>query len=98
MQAKSKSFKERISSHSNPTAIKLLEIMESKKTNLCVAVDVTTKKELLDLAETLGPLICVLKVEPLSGLSFESRSSLLSQLCTVASALVNLAFPMHLII
>ena len=58
----SKSYKERIAFHTNPTAIKLLEIMETKKTNLCVAVDVTLKAELLKLADTLGPLICVLKV------------------------------------
>jgi orotidine-5'-phosphate decarboxylase len=35
--------------------------MENKKSNLSVAVDVTTKKELLHLADLLGPYICILK-------------------------------------
>ncbi len=35
--------------------------MEAKRTNLAVSVDVTLKKELLSLANSLGPYICVLK-------------------------------------
>jgi orotidine-5'-phosphate decarboxylase len=54
-------YAERIKNQTNPTAIKLLEIMEKKKTNLSVAVDVTSKVELLKLADKLGPYICVLK-------------------------------------
>lgn len=54
-------YGERAASFTNPTAIKLLQIMERKKTNLCVSVDVTKKSHLLQLAKSLGPHICVLK-------------------------------------
>jgi orotidine-5'-phosphate decarboxylase len=56
-----KSYSERAILHNNPTAKRLLELMDRKKTNLSVAVDVTTKEELIRLAELLGPFICVLK-------------------------------------
>ncbi|MBP9695001.1 MAG: orotidine-5'-phosphate decarboxylase [Candidatus Magasanikbacteria bacterium] len=52
---------ERVKSSSNPTAKILFELMDSKQTNLCVAADVTSKAELLRLADLLGPEICVFK-------------------------------------
>ncbi len=45
----------------HPLAARLLKISEDKKTNLCVSADVTRSEELLELADALGPLICVLK-------------------------------------
>lgn len=45
----------------NSTAQKLFRIISEKETNLAVAADVTTSEELLYLAETLGPEICVFK-------------------------------------
>ncbi|XP_037542265.1 uridine 5'-monophosphate synthase [Nematolebias whitei] len=45
----------------HPLASKLLKIMEEKRSNLCVSADVTCSEELLQLAESLGPTICMLK-------------------------------------
>lgn len=56
-----KTYLERSSLSKNPTAKKLLALMEEKKTNLSVAADVTTSAELLKLADAIGPEICVFK-------------------------------------
>ncbi|MBU0647632.1 orotidine-5'-phosphate decarboxylase [Patescibacteria group bacterium] len=45
----------------NRTAKKLLQLIDNKKTNLAFGVDVTTKDKLLELADKIGPEICVLK-------------------------------------
>ncbi|XP_066542945.1 uncharacterized protein [Hoplias malabaricus] len=63
----------------SPMASKLLRLMEEKKSNLCLSADVTQSKELLELADTLGPYICVLKthVDILEDFSPETGSRLL---------------------
>ncbi len=55
------SYADRAQLCTNPTAKKLLELMDTKQTNLAIAADVITKKELLKIADELGPYICVLK-------------------------------------
>ncbi|XP_028993527.1 uridine 5'-monophosphate synthase [Betta splendens] len=45
----------------HPLASKLLKIMEEKESNLCVSADVTSGDELLQLADSLGPKVCMLK-------------------------------------
>ncbi|XP_034549564.1 uridine 5'-monophosphate synthase [Notolabrus celidotus] len=45
----------------HPLASKLLKIMEEKESNLCVSADVTSSEELLKLADSLGPKMCMLK-------------------------------------
>jgi len=54
-------YKQRSEMCTNPTAKRLLQLMDSKKTNLSIAADVTSKEKLLKIADELGPEICVLK-------------------------------------
>lgn len=55
------SYTERIPFCTSPVASRLLQLMSTKKTNLALSADVTTKKALLQLADKLGPYICILK-------------------------------------
>lgn len=57
-----KSYGSRAEKHTNPTAKRLLEIMERKKTNLCVSVDVTTAAEALEVVRRVGHSVCMVKV------------------------------------
>lgn len=57
----SASFAERSAMCNHPVGKQLFAIMASKSTNLVVAADVQTKAELLQLADTVGPDICMLK-------------------------------------
>ncbi|KAI7903247.1 orotidine-5'-phosphate decarboxylase [Cokeromyces recurvatus] len=56
-----KTYAERGKNHPNACARSLFELMERKKSNLSVAVDVTSKRELLSIADAVGPYICLLK-------------------------------------
>ncbi len=47
--------------HIHPVVDKLFAIMQKKQTNLAVAADVRTQKELLDLVDQIGSEICILK-------------------------------------
>lgn len=55
------SFLKRANLTRQPMAQKLLKLMGDKKTNLSVALDVTSQGQLLKMADLLGPEICVLK-------------------------------------
>lgn len=55
------SYSERISFCKNSLAKNLFSLMESKKTNLALSADLTSARALLELADRLGPEICVLK-------------------------------------
>jgi hypothetical protein len=75
------SFGQRARLHNNAVGAELLLLMERKQTNLCVAADLTTKQELLDLAEAVGPHICLLKVSN-KQLPFITHSSIYLYLYT----------------
>jgi orotidine 5'-phosphate decarboxylase subfamily 1 len=55
------SYSQRAESSLNPTGHRLLKLMDEKQTNLALAADLTSQKQLLELADILGPEICVLK-------------------------------------
>lgn len=55
------SYSERVKHAKNPVAAKLLKIMSDKQTNLCIAADLTDATDLLNLAEDVGPYICMFK-------------------------------------
>ena len=55
------SYSQRAASALNPTGQKLLRLMDEKQSNLALAADVITSKQLLEMADLLGPQICLLK-------------------------------------
>jgi len=55
------SYADRAALCANPLAQQLFLLMHTKKTNLALSADVTTCAALLELADKLGPEICVLK-------------------------------------
>ncbi|RIA93173.1 orotidine-5'-phosphate decarboxylase [Glomus cerebriforme] len=61
MSSISKKYGERVENFSNKAARELLSLIERKKTNLSLALDVTTKREFLEIADKVGPYICLLK-------------------------------------
>lgn len=53
-------YEVRASKHRNPLAQRLFRIAEQKKSNVVISADVTTSKDLLDLAEGVHIFICIL--------------------------------------
>jgi orotidine-5'-phosphate decarboxylase len=54
-------YSQRAQSHPAPLAARLFRLMDAKQSNLCASVDVTTTKQFLELVDTLGPYICLVK-------------------------------------
>jgi len=57
-----KSYAERARISQNPLTKRILEIIEKKKSNLCVSVDLIKKQEFLELIDKVGPYVCCIKV------------------------------------
>jgi uridine monophosphate synthetase len=57
----SMSFADRANVAKSETSRALFKIMDMKKTNLCLAADLTKTEEILNLVESVGPFICLLK-------------------------------------
>lgn len=55
------SYLERADYCLSPLARHLLQLLDEKKTNLALSADVTSAQKLLELADLLGPEICILK-------------------------------------
>ncbi|XP_064476838.1 uridine 5'-monophosphate synthase-like [Ornithodoros turicata] len=55
-------FADRLKKNLHPVNRKLLTLMQEKQTNLCVAADVVHCAKLLELADKVGPYICLLKI------------------------------------
>lgn len=67
-------YGERAKTHPLAVARRLLELMETKETNLCASVDVTTTAELLALVDRLGPHVCLVKthIDIVSDFSYDA--------------------------
>ncbi|XP_017463389.1 PREDICTED: uridine 5'-monophosphate synthase [Rhagoletis zephyria] len=55
------SYEQRATLAKSELAKQLFNLMASKKTNLCLAADLTQSEEILNIADICGPYICVLK-------------------------------------
>lgn len=60
--ARYQTYEARLPLHSNPSSRALLETVIRKRSNLSVSVDVTTKKELLEIVEAVGEFVVCVKV------------------------------------
>jgi len=54
-------YTERASLTANKISKQVFELMDRKKTNLCLSADTTDKQKLLDLIDQTGPHLCMLK-------------------------------------
>ncbi|MBP6217551.1 MAG: orotidine 5'-phosphate decarboxylase [Oligoflexales bacterium] len=61
LETKRLSYAERSQHIAHPLASKILRLMARKKTNLALSLDLPQKELWLDLAEKIGPHICMLK-------------------------------------
>ncbi|VDB85447.1 unnamed protein product [Peniophora sp. CBMAI 1063] len=54
-------YAERAAKHTNLAAVKLLDVIERKKSNLCVSVDVIKVQDFLEIIDVVGPYVSLVK-------------------------------------
>lgn len=54
-------YQNKLDAQINPAGRKLLECILSKESNLCLSLDVTQSDRFLEIADAIGPYICLLK-------------------------------------
>ena len=54
-------FEDRAEKAMNTLSAKLFRLMAKKQTTLCLAADINNTDKVLELADTVGPFICVFK-------------------------------------
>ncbi|CAH7687661.1 hypothetical protein PPACK8108_LOCUS22473 [Phakopsora pachyrhizi] len=59
---KSQSCLELSKKHSNQLMREILSLIEKKKSNLCIPINVTEKKKLIEITEIVGQHVCMIKV------------------------------------
>ena len=57
-----KSYNQRAEISSNPISMKLFNIMNDKKTNLCISIDLTKTKDIIKIIKNCGEHICMIKL------------------------------------
>ena len=61
-----KTYSERAAAHAHSLARQCLELMDRKRSNLCVSVDVTRKAAFLKIVEAVAPFVALVKASLLS--------------------------------
>ncbi|KAI0996925.1 Orotidine 5'-phosphate decarboxylase [Podosphaera aphanis] len=85
-EVKKMSYLDRTTATSHPLSSYLLRLMDLKKSNLCLSADVSTAKQLLSLANAIGPSIVVLKThyDLISNWDYNPRSGTGARLARIA--------------
>lgn len=56
------SFKDRIATANHPLTKRLFRVINEKRSNLCVSLDVDRSADVLAIADKVGPLVCMVKL------------------------------------
>ncbi|KAH0609644.1 uncharacterized protein H6S33_013130 [Morchella sextelata] len=75
MSYTTRTYEARAETHPTEIGRRLLTIMATKKTNLCISVDLTDPDQILALVDKLGPQICLVKTH-IDIITFTTPSSI----------------------